>query len=233
MPKVLMIVTSHAALGSTGQKTGFWLEELAVPYQTLRRGGLTVDIASPRGGQPPVDPKSEKDEKPEVKAFLADPAAGRALASTLPLSEVRDDYDAFFVVGGHGVMWDLAEDARLQELLGKAHAAGKVVAAVCHGPAALVGVRTPAGAPLVAGKRVAGFSDEEEAAVGLAQVVPFALESKLRSLGGKYQRGPTWASFAVVDGHLVTGQNPASSGAVAESVLKLLQPTRASQPTAG
>jgi putative intracellular protease/amidase len=225
-PRILMIVTSHAALGGTGHKTGFWLEELAVPYQVFRQAGASVDIASPRGGRPPVDPKSdvktENDSKPEVQAFLADATATHALDNTLPLAKVRDDYDAYFVVGGHGVMWDLASDAVVHALLGRAAAENKVVAAVCHGPAALVGVKTTAGQPLVAGKRVAGFSNEEEAAVGLAEVVPFALENKLRELGGKYERGPTWGSFAVTDGRLITGQNPASSGAVASAVLGVL-----------
>jgi putative intracellular protease/amidase len=220
--KILIIVTSHAQLGSTGQKTGFWLEELAVPYHAFTRAGASVDIASPLGGRPPADPKSESGESAEVKAFLASAEAQDKLSRTLPLEGIGLDYDAYFVAGGHGVMWDLATDAKLHALLGRAFDAGKVVAAVCHGPAALVGARLASGQPLVAGRRVSAFTDEEETAVGLAGVVPFLLESKLKELGGQYQRGPMWARFAVTDGRLVTGQNPASSLAVAEQVLAAL-----------
>jgi putative intracellular protease/amidase len=220
--RILIIVTSHAQLGTTGQKTGFWLEELAVPYMHFARAGAVVDIASPKGGQPPVDPKSQGADSDDVKAFLADPEAQKRLAQTLPLATVKADYDAYFVAGGHGVVWDLPEDTRLQGLLAAAYDGGKVVSAVCHGPAALVGVRLKSGQPLVAGRTVAGFSDEEEIAVGLAGVVPFLLEKKLKELGGKYERGPMWGRFAVTDGRLVTGQNPASSLAVAEQVLAVL-----------
>ena len=221
-PKVLIIVTSHAQLGSTGQKTGFWLEELAVPYNEFVRGGAEVHIASPLGGRPPVDPKSANSDNPEVKAFLADAEAQRKLNQTLTIPPVDTTYDAYFVAGGHGVMWDLAVDERLQGTLAAAFEAGKVVAAVCHGPAALVGARLKSGQPLVAGRRLAAFSDEEETAVGLDKVMPFLLESKLKAAGARYERGPTWSSFAVVDGGLVTGQNPASSLAVAQQALALL-----------
>jgi putative intracellular protease/amidase len=220
--KVLIIVTSHAELGDSGQKTGFWLEELAAPYNEFVRGGATVDIASPRGGRPPADPKSEAGESADVKAFMADAEAQRKVAHTIPLAEVKDDYDAYFVAGGHGVMWDLTDNPALARLLAAGFEAGKVVAAVCHGPAALVGVRLRSGEPLVAGRRVNGFSDEEEIAVGLAKVVPFMLEAKLKALGGRYERGPTWGSFAVADGRLVTGQNPASSLQVAQKTLEIL-----------
>jgi putative intracellular protease/amidase len=225
--RVLIIVTSHAALGSTGQKTGFWLEELATPYNAFVRAGALVDIASPLGGRPPADPKSDAGDSAEVKAFRADAQAQAKLADTLVLADVAEIYDAYFVAGGHGVMWDLVEQPPLARLLGHAFDAGKVVAAVCHGPAALVGVRLASGAPLVAGRLVNGFSDEEETAVGLADVVPFRLESKLRELGGKYQRGPMWGSYVVADGTLVTGQNPASSGAVAQATLQILATTAA------
>jgi putative intracellular protease/amidase len=232
--KVLIIVTSHAELGDSGQKTGFWLEELAAPYNEFVRGGATVDIASPRGGRPPADPKSEAGEsadvKADIKAFLADAEAQRKLAHTIPLAEVKDDYDAYFVAGGHGVMWDLTDNPALARLLAAGFEAGKVVAAVCHGPAALVGVRLRSGEPLVAGRRVNGFSDEEEIAVGLAKVVPFMLEAKLKSLGGRYERGPTWGSFAVADGRLVTGQNPASSSLVAQKTLEILAQTAQAAP---
>jgi putative intracellular protease/amidase len=225
-PKILIIVTSHAELGASGQKTGFWLEELAVPYNAFVRAGATVDIASPRGGRPPADPKSESGESAEVEAFLADAEAQRKLARTKLISEVKDEYDAYFVAGGHGVMWDLTDEPALARLLAAGFEAGKVVAAVCHGPAALVSVRLRSGEPLVAGRRVNGFSDEEETAVGLASVVPFMLETKLKALGGRYERGPTWGSFAVADGNLVTGQNPASSLAVAQKTLAILADER-------
>lgn len=220
---ILIVVTSHAQLGTSGQKTGFWLEELAAPYNTFVRAGANVEIASPLGGRPPVDPKSEAVDSPEVKAFAADPEAQRKLANTTALSQVQGDYDAIFVAGGHGAVWDLSRDERLQGLLAASFDRGKVVAAVCHGPAALVGVRLKSGQLLVAGRRVAGFSDEEEKVVGLDRTVPFLLESKLKELGGKYERGPMWAPFAVTDGTLVTGQNPASSHKVAEQVLAALE----------
>ena len=217
--KVLMIVTSHSKLGSTDKATGFWLEELAVPYQTFTRAGVEVDIASPQGGKPPADPASVKADNADVKAFIADARAVNKLDHTLRLADVRADYDAVFVAGGHGVMWDLVDNPTLSALLSRTYADGKVVAAVCHGPAALVGAKKADGKPLVAGHRVAGFSNEEEQAAGLSEVVPFLLESKLSSLGGRYERGPTWKAFAVRDGQLVTGQNPASSQRVAEETL--------------
>jgi putative intracellular protease/amidase len=159
-----------------------------------------------------------------VRRFLADQDAMARLASTKRLADVTERYDAYFVVGGHGVMWDLATSAEVASLLGRAHDTGKVVAAVCHGPAALVGVRDANGQPIVAGRRVAGFSNEEEEAVGLTSVVPFALETRLRELGGRYERGPKWGSFAVRDGNLVTGQNPQSSADVARETLAALRP---------
>jgi putative intracellular protease/amidase len=223
--KILLVVTSHDRLGTTGKPTGFWLEELAVPYQALVAAGADVTIASPKGGTPPVDPGSAKDPTGDVAAFLADATAAAKLAKTVRLSDAaREAWDAVFVAGGHGVMWDLAEEPAIAQLLSKTFADGGVVAAVCHGPAALVGATAPDGKPLVAGRRVAGFSDEEERAVELDRVVPFALESKLRELGGRYERGPMWQSFAVRDGKLVTGQNPASSRAVAAQLLEALRP---------
>ena len=220
--RILLIVTSHAELGTTGQKTGFWLEELAAPYRVFVEAGVEVDIASPRGGRPPADPKSDKDPKGDVKWFLENPEAMAKLEDTLELGAIDPSYDAYFVVGGHGVMWDLAQSDVLGSALSTAFDGGKVVAAVCHGPAALVNVRLGSGAPLVQGRRVAGFSNEEEKAVGLEGVVPFALETKLRELGGQYERGPMWGSFAVRDGRLITGQNPASSAAVARETLAAL-----------
>lgn len=223
-PKILIVVTSHATLGSTGQKTGFWLEELAVPWAVFVDAGAQVELASPEGGRPPADPKSEGGTSAEVARFLDDPTARAQLADTRKLADVDPEaYDAIFVAGGHGVMWDLAGSPEAASLLSAAWEAGRVIAAVCHGPAALVDVRTADGKPLVAGRRVAGFSDEEERAVGLAEVVPFLLESSLAERGGRYERGPIWAPFAVRDGRLVTGQNPASSRRVAEEVLAALQ----------
>ena len=220
--KVLMIVTSHARLGESGKPTGFWLEELATPYGVFRDAGLQVEIASPAGGRPPADPASEKSEEEAVRRFRDDREAMAKLEATKKLADVTESYDAYFVVGGHGVMWDLAASPELAALLGRAHDAGKVVAAVCHGPAALVGVRDARGEPIVRGRRVAGFSNEEEDAVGLTGVVPFPLETRLRELGGTYERGPKWAPFAVRDGNLVTGQNPQSSAAVARETLAAL-----------
>jgi putative intracellular protease/amidase len=217
MKNVLMIVTSHAELGTTGTKTGFWLEELAAPYYDLVEAGFDVTIASPKGGKPPADPKSESSDAATVKRFLADPKAMALLETTRPLASISEKFDAYFVVGGHGVMWDLAENADLVRLLAGANDDGRIVAAVCHGPAAFAKL-----GKLVSGKRVTGFSNEEEDAVGLTPIVPFALESKLIELGGKYERGPKWGAFALRDGNLVTGQNPASSSKVAKLVVEAL-----------
>ncbi|SEM26800.1 Putative intracellular protease/amidase [Stigmatella aurantiaca] len=221
--KILLIVTSHEQLGDTPERTGYWLEELAAPYKEFTEAGAQVDIASPRGGKAPADPKSVKDADEVSKAFLADPQAVKKVENTLVLEKVKDTYDAYFVVGGHGVMWDLAVHTPLQRLLADGYARGSVVAAVCHGPAALVGVKDKEGRPLVAGKRVAAFSNEEEQGAKLDKVVPFALETRLRELGARYERGPMWKSFAVRDGRLVTGQNPASSVAAAREVIQALK----------
>lgn len=221
--KILLIVTSHEQMGTSGERTGFWLEELAAPYREFTAAGAQVDIASPLGGKAPADPRSLKEPPEEARAFLADPVAVKKMENTLVLEQVKDTYDAYFIVGGHGVMWDLATYAPLHTLLGKEWERGAVVAAVCHGPGGLVGVKDAAGRPLVAGRRVAAFSNEEEEAIKLDKVVPFALETRLKELGGKYERGPMWKSFAVRDGRLVTGQNPASSAAVAREVLAALR----------
>jgi putative intracellular protease/amidase len=222
MKNILMIVTSHERLGSTDTKTGFWLEELAAPYQEFVRAGARVDIASPHGGKPPADPKSELEPSAAVRAFQADPLALAKLESSLRLGDLREAYDAYFVVGGHGVMWDLADNPPLATLLAQAYENAKVVAAVCHGPAALVNVRLSNGKPLIAQRRVTGFSNAEEEAVGLAKVVPFALETQLRERGAKYEAGPLWQPFAVRDERLVTGQNPASSALAAQQTLAAL-----------
>jgi putative intracellular protease/amidase len=220
--RILIVLTSHSQLGSTGKKTGFWLEELAAPYLEFARAGAEVDLASPAGGAAPADPRSETDPSEARRAFLADPTARAKLQSTLRLADVRaKEYDAIFVAGGHGTMWDLATDPATKRLLSEAASAGKVVAAVCHGPAALVGVEVN-GVPLVKGRRVSAFTDAEERAAGLDTVVPFPLEGKLRELGARLEGGPLWAPFAVRDGTLVTGQNPASAVPVAREVLRAL-----------
>ncbi|NOK18443.1 type 1 glutamine amidotransferase domain-containing protein [Corallococcus carmarthensis] len=228
--KVLLIVTSHSQFGSTGEKTGFWLEELAAPYEQFTKAGAQVDIASPLGGKAPVDPRSEKEATEDTRAFLADAEATKKLANTKVLAQVKDTYDAYFVVGGHGVMWDLSQHAPAHQLLSAGYARGAVVAAVCHGPAALVGVKGPDGKPLVAGKRVAAFSNAEEQAAKFDAIVPFALETRMRELGARYESGPLWKSFTVRDGRLVTGQNPASSAATAQEVLNVLREKKTPAP---
>lgn len=220
--KILMVVTSHAQLGSTSEPTGFWLEELAAPYFEFVNSGAEIQIASPKGGRPPADPRSEDDPPKSVQAFLADRIAVERLSTTARISDLTPDYDAYFVVGGHGAMWDLSEDAALAALLSKGFESQRVIAAVCHGPAALVNVRLSDGSYLVAGKRACGFTNQEEAAVGLDGIVPFALETVLRQRGAKFESGPMWSTFAVRDGKLVTGQNPASSAEVARETLKAL-----------
>ena len=225
MTKVLMVLTSHDRLGDTGRRTGFWLEEFAAPYYVLRDAGLDITLASPKGGQPPVDPKSDEpgSQTPAMKRFRSDPEAQRALANTVKLSSVSaEDYDAVFYPGGHGPLWDLAEDRDSLTLVERLHAAGKPVAAVCHGPAVLRRAKAADGGPLVRGKTVTGFSNTEEAAVGLTDVVPFLVEDALKANGGRYSRAEDWASHAVVDGNLITGQNPASSEATAKALLEAL-----------
>jgi putative intracellular protease/amidase len=225
MKKVLMVVTSHDRLGDTGQPTGFWLEEFAAPYYIFRDAGVTVTIASPKGGQPPLDPKSEAPDfqTASTRRFNADAEARQALANTATLSDLRaQHFDAIFYPGGHGPLWDLAGDASSLRLIEDMWQAGKPVAAVCHGPAVLIKARI-AGAPLVQGRTVAGFSNTEEAAVGLTTVVPFLIEDEIKRLGGRYSRGPDWQPHVVTDGKLVTGQNPASSEAAALALLELLR----------
>lgn len=222
--KILVVLTSHEDLGSTGHKTGFWLEELAAPYYVFKDAGAVITLASPKGGQPPLDPKSDDPaaESPDTHRFKGDIDAQVSLANTLKLSDVfAHDHDALFFPGGHGPLWDLAEDPQSQALIEAFWAAGKPVSAVCHAPAVFRHVRIN-GSPLVQGRKVTGFSNSEEAAVGLSKVVPFLVEDELVRLGGLYQRGPDWGSFAVIDGKLVTGQNPASSAAVADGVIGLL-----------
>jgi putative intracellular protease/amidase len=220
-----MVLTSHDQLGNTGKKTGFWLEEFAAPYYAFLDAGAKLTLASPHGGQPPLDPKSdEPDAQTEATdRFRKDSAAQAALASTIKLSTVQaKDYDAVFYPGGHGPLWDLAEDKDSIALIETMHAAGKPVSAVCHAPGVLRHTRAADGTPLVKGKKVTGFSDSEEAAVQLTDIVPFLVEAELKRLGGNYSKAADWQSYAVTDGNLITGQNPASSVAVAQQVLKLL-----------
>lgn len=223
--KILMVLTSHDQLGDTGEKTGFWLEEFAAPYFTFIDAKAEVTLASPKGGQPPLDPKSdEADAQTEAtKRFRSDTQAQKALASTFPLGEVDPyDFDAVFYPGGHGPLWDLAESKDSKTLLEAFYAANKPVAAVCHAPGVLKHVKAPDGHPVVKGKRVTGFTNSEEAAVGLTEVVPFLVEDMLKANGGDYSKAEDWASYVVEDGHLITGQNPASSEATAQALLKRL-----------
>lgn len=222
--KILMVLTSHDQLGDTGRKTGFWLEEFVAPYYTFLDAGAAVTVASPKGGQPPLDPKSDTPEGQTdlTRRFKQDPAAQALLGNSRILSDIEaTDYDAVFYPGGHGPMWDLTEDPHSIALIEAFYNAGKPVAAVCHAPAAFHRVKFQ-GQPIVKGKRVTGFTNGEEEAVQLTKVVPFLVEDELKRLGGLYEKAADWASFAITDGRLVTGQNPASSKAGAEALLKLL-----------
>lgn len=223
--KILMVLTSHDQLGDTGKKTGFWLEEFAAPYYTLKDAGADVTVVSPRGGQPPLDPKSDEPDAQTdaTRRFKADSAAQAALATTGKLAEVKaTDFDAVFYPGGHGPLWDLAQDKDSIALIEAMAAAGKPVAAVCHAPGVLRHVKAADGSPLVKGKRVTGFTNTEEEAVGLTAVVPFLVEDMLKENGGQYSKGADWQSYVLTDGKLVTGQNPASSEEGARALLKLL-----------
>jgi putative intracellular protease/amidase len=222
--KILMVLTSHDTLGNTGAKTGFWLEEFASPYYVFTDAGVTVTIASPKGRQPPIDPKSDDpaNQTPAQTRFKADGSAKAVLANTVRLDSVKsDDFDAVFYPGGHGPLWDLAEDPTSIKLIESFYNSGKPVAAVCHAPAALHRVQFD-GQPIVKGKRVTGFTNTEEEAVQLTKVVPFLVEDELKRLGGRYEKVGDWQSFAIIDGHLITGQNPASSEATAKALLSVL-----------
>jgi putative intracellular protease/amidase len=223
--KILMVLTSHDMLGDTGDKTGFWLEELAAPYYVLSDAGAELTLASPAGGQPPLDPKSDAvdAQTDSTRRFKNDPAAQAALATTVPLSTVdADEFDAVFYPGGHGPLWDLAEDADSRRLIETFLASDRPVAAVCHAPAVLRHAVGAEGRSIVSGRKVTGFSNTEEAAVGLTDVVPFLVQDMLAEKGGLYEKGQDWSSHVVVDGKLVTGQNPASSAAAARELLRLL-----------
>ncbi|HDS0947662.1 TPA: type 1 glutamine amidotransferase domain-containing protein [Stenotrophomonas maltophilia] len=220
--KVLIVLTSHDQLGNTGHKTGFWLEELAAPYYAFKDAGAEIVLASPKGGQPPLDPKSNEPafQTDLTRRFEADAAANAQLASTVRLDSVNQaDFDTVFYPGGHGPLWDLAEDANSIGLIESFIAAGKPVGLVCHAPGVLRHVKHD-GKPLVAGKKVTGFTNTEEEAVGLTQVVPFLVEDTLKNLGGVYSKGADWGSYVVQDGLLITGQNPASSEEAASVLMK-------------
>ena len=231
--KILMVLTSHDTLGDTGRKTGFWLEEFAAPYYVFEEAGAELVIASPKGGQPPLDPKSNEPQfqTDRTRRFEKDPGARAALASTKPLASVsQQDFDAVFYPGGHGPMWDLAEDPVSIRLLESFYAAEKPLALVCHAPGALRHVRGPSGRPLVEGRRVAGFTNSEEEAMGLTRVVPFLLEDELKAKGAVFCQVANWQPFVVTDGLLITGQNPASSGPGASALLESLAEPAALPP---
>ncbi|WP_292050653.1 MULTISPECIES: type 1 glutamine amidotransferase domain-containing protein [unclassified Brevundimonas] len=224
--KILMVLTSHDQLGDTGKKTGFWLEEFAAPYYALKDAGADVVLASPKGGKPPLDPKSdEADAQTEdTRRYKADPAAQADLANTHKLSDIKaEDFDAVFYPGGHGPLWDLANDADSIRLIEAFAAAEKPTGFVCHAPGVLKDVKGPNGEPLVKGKQVTGFTNSEEDAVGLTDVVPFLVEDMLTEKGGNYAKAADWQTYVLTDGTLVTGQNPASSREAAEALLELLE----------
>src|SRR5215469_9628326 len=221
--KILMVITSHDQLGTTGRKTGFWLEEFAAPYFVFRDAGVDLTLASPKGGQPPIDPKSDlpENQTPAMARFKKDPTAQKALANTVKLAEVKaDDFDTVFYPGGHGPMWDLAEDPVSIALLECFYNSGKPIALVCHAPGVLHRVNYK-DEPLVKGKRVTGFTNEEEEEVHLTKVVPFLVEDELKRLGAIFEKVPNWQPYSIVDGRLITGQNPASSTSAAKALLSL------------
>ncbi len=224
--KILMVLTSHDRMGDTGHATGFWLEEFAAPYYVFKDAGAEITLASPKGGQPPVDPNSQAEEAltEETRRFEADGEAKAQLAATLKLADVQvDDFDAVFFPGGHGPLWDLTENADVKRLIEAFIAADRPVAAVCHAPTVLLQVHAPDGESLVKGRRVTGFANSEEDAVGLTEVVPHLLEDALKAQGARYERGPDdFAPFQLRDGLLITGQNPASSAPTAQLLLETL-----------
>lgn len=224
--KILMVLTSHDQLGETGKKTGFWLEEFASPYYVFKDAKAEVTLASPNGGQPPLDPKSdEPDFQTEAtKRFKGDVDAQAALANTLRLSDISsENYDAVFYPGGHGPLWDLTEDRSSIALIESMYASGKPVAAVCHASAVLNHAKTSDGIPLVEGRSVTGFSNTEEDAVQLSEIVPFLVEDELKARGANYSKADDWHPYAITDGNLITGQNPASSNLVAKAVLEKIK----------
>ena len=231
--KILMVLTSHDKLGNTGRKTGFWLEEFAAPYYTFKDAGAEIVLASPKGGQPPLDPKSSEPnfQTDLTHRFEADADAKARLATTVRLDSVKaEDFDTVFYPGGHGPMWDLADDQTSVRLLESFLAAGKTFALVCHSSGALRHVKTPDGKPLVEGKTVTGFTNGEEEEVGLTKVVPFLVEDELMSLGATFSKVKNWGVHTVTDGQLITGQNPASSGPAAKVLIETLNKLHATRP---
>ena len=229
--KILMVLTSHDQLGNTDRKTGFWLEELAAPYYTFKEAGAEIVLASPKGGQPPLDPKSNEPafQTDLTRRFEADADAQAQLANTVRLDSVSQaDFDTVFYPGGHGPLWDLAEDKNSISLIESFLAAEKPVALVCHAPGLLRHVKAPSGRPLVEGKKVTGFANSEEAAVGLTDIVPFLVEDELKAKGGIFSKGDDWGSYVISDGLLITGQNPASSAPAATVLLDKLAENSAS-----
>ncbi|MFD1913970.1 type 1 glutamine amidotransferase domain-containing protein [Halodurantibacterium flavum] len=224
--KVLIVLTSHDQLGDTGRKTGFWLEELAAPYYAFKDAGAEITLASPKGGQPPLDPKSNEPnfQTDQTRRFEADSEANELLANTAKLADVSEgNFDTVFYPGGHGPLWDLSESADSRALIESFLATNKPVALVCHAPGVLRHVTTPDGRPLVKGRKVTGFTNSEEAAVGLTEVVPYLVEDELKAKGGVYSKGPDWSSYVVQDGLLITGQNPGSSAEAAQRLIKELE----------
>lgn len=222
--KIVMVLTSHDQLGDTGRKTGFWLEEFAAPYFVFRDAGVELTLASPKGGQPPVDPKSDlaENQTPAMARFKKDERAKKELSQTIKLADVKaEDFQTVFYPGGHGPMWDLAESPVSKALLESFYNSDKPIALVCHAPGALRHV-TYEGEPLVKGKRVTGFTNEEEEEVKLTKVVPFLVEDELKRLGAIFEKLPNWQPHSIVDGRLITGQNPASSTVTAQALLKLM-----------
>ncbi|WP_372864321.1 type 1 glutamine amidotransferase domain-containing protein [Spongiibacter sp.] len=223
---ILMVLTSHDQLGDSGEKTGFWLEEFAAPYYVFKDAGAQITLASPKGGQPPLDPKSDADDAQtaDTERFRNDTEAQQLLATSHKLNDMRErDFDAIFYPGGHGPLWDLVDDPQSVLLIEQFYHAGKPVAAVCHAPAVFRHSIEANGEPLVKGKRITAFSNSEEAAVGLSEIVPFLLEDMLSERGARYEKGEDWASHIVCDGQLLTGQNPASSAALATAVIEQLR----------
>lgn len=224
--KILFVLTSHDQLGDTGKKTGFWIEEFAAPYYALLDKGVEISVATPQGGAAPIDPSSDTEDTAteDTKRFKKDTDAQQVIKNTLVLADlIADDYDAVFYPGGHGPLWDLANDKKSISLIEKFNKQEKPIAFVCHAPAALKHVKTETGSPLVNGKKVTGFTNTEEEAVQLTDIVPFLVEDMLKANGGKYSKGNDWAAYVVQDGNLITGQNPASSKLVAEKLLEALK----------
>lgn len=225
MKKVLVVLPSHDQLGNTGQKTGFWLEEFTDPYYKFIDSGYEVTIASPRGGKPPVDPKStqKENQSESTQRFERDKSAQVKLENTLVLSQVSaNDYDTLFLPGGHGPMWDLSSDENMKKIVEDFYSDKKIVSAVCHGPAGLLQATDRNGNSILKGKKITGFTNNEESAVGLTKTVPFSLENRMKELGGKFEKGQDFKPFVISDGQLITGQNPKSALPAAEKVIEIL-----------